>query len=1309
MRRQRHMRRATAARGMRRVVLLGGAALGLLSACKTDTGSGPGAVQDAGVEEVGDVAPKGEICKASGPCRIELKSPEPGARLKGSLTFVGKADHAGLLMDKGRITVTCGETTKASADIPVSKWKDGSYSWTVDSATLGEGPCTATAVAETEPDGCIKKPVPLSCEATADFIIDNACPTLTLTEPKEGEVYHPSLPIDVLAADDSGIKSLTLTAPDGAEVWACKLTDDGFGEQHCTGRVDLSSYDTGTAAFTFKLVDRMDNECTPKVVTIMTVRKPGFVEAERTAVNVERDVLVDGPLPEGASPAEKIIPFELIDYPVRIPDLLPNDDYRDIVLGTDQGLAVAANDGKGKLKSPISLPDIDTAVARFMPDDLNGDGYTDFVVVSGTAEDTALAVWLYDGEICEKDPAVKPEELLTRDPVPESYPTRCHAGYVEVESHTLGFAVSAHVYGHLLGDPSADDPDSEKLKDVVVGFDDPVRTFGVLARVEGGNPDGGPACAYHRPKWGLDGTLLPLGETQKARCFNPPVLHNGNGKVSAITIGDFLVESGSKPKPELLASHGVTGQITTYRVLADGTVQTGESSKFGSPPQIAIGYFDNDPVTQYPDAMLLFPDSNEIDVLFGDGKGGFRTTFHRQTQSTRFIASASCVEGKPVQFALRLMDDYDSPSKTLDLVVLTQDDGTLWTMRGSYSTNGQLQFAPYDVVEVGKSPQRFILTHLEQPWAVADEAPPAEPWDAVVLNGKTTDAELVVAYGLDGAAAKGTPLAGPKGAFRAARSITTPIPAQPGGATHQCAEGDNLAVNFIEWVGGQAPGVGQVVPPSPQQNPFKLFYLGAPNVRLEPQLMTLGDANKDGLLDVTVVARQGPQKVSWATGQAKPPDPELPIITFGGDTGGLVGRYQPGSFGVGGVNPISLYRPATEICVGPSNCPAPVAGQPSITKTCPTDPVLPSYGPNKAASTDVTSVTKLDGGNDADLVIGTTTITTLPIDPKAPEPKLITSIDVIYGRGDGSFGPAHIQHPAPDPCAVGTPGGVWHAQGVTLAGERSRAVASISCTGPASESEAWISIYERAYTNGKTIGGVIAWKRNPTDPENLVHAWQDTFPGELPGSDMLRVGLLGPEGLGTSDAFMDIFIGQDNGVVVYAGKNAGPGSCDFERKQVAEIGSGLRSFAVHDFDGDGQAEIVGTLAAGYVRMTRGLGAGEFDSPFDVAQLPVEGTPSTTLGQVEAADINGDGFWDVLVLDPPNATLYAILAHGPMLFRTPTPVVVTIPTNVGADQFAVAPFGKADDCVDVVTLSSTAKSLAFLRSTPGGSGTCVKPK
>jgi hypothetical protein len=178
------------------------------------------------------------------------------------------------------------------------------------------------------------------------------------------------------------------------------------------------------------------------------------------------------------------------------------------------------------------------------------------------------------------------------------------------------------------------------------------------------------------------------------------------------------------------------------------------------------------------------------------------------------------------------------------------------------------------------------------------------------------------------------------------------------------------------------------------------------------------------------------------------------------------------------------------------------------------------------------------------------------------------------------------------------------------------------------------------------------------------------------------------------DLFEDLLLVLKTDVVTFEST----GFCNFAPTWTeVTMGPGLVSIATGDLNDDGYIDLVTPLKNGNVAVAMGFNAIGFEAPDHSLK-----TGSSNLGMSEVADINGDGFLDILVVDRGGSGILTFMNIGDGRFW-PKPHVLR--TGVEPSEFKVVDFNH-DDCLDIATLSPKSKAASLLINKVGQFGGCV---
>jgi hypothetical protein len=214
----------------------------------------------------------------------------------------------------------------------------------------------------------------------------------------------------------------------------------------------------------------------------------------------------------------------------------------------------------------------------------------------------------------------------------------------------------------------------------------------------------------------------------------------------------------------------------------------------------------------------------------------------------------------------------------------------------------------------------------------------------------------------------------------------------------------------------------------------------------------------------------------------------------------------------------------------------------------------------------------------------------------------------------------------------------------------------------------------------------------------LGRAFLDVYPGRPDGTFAPRVTttfIYYPESMvagdfdgdGVQDLMVERPVGGETAWMM-----RGNGNGTFTNTQQTSTGPVAAFMASGDFDGNGKLDVV-TSGAGFCRALPNNGTGALS----VAALPM----ACGGGAVAVADVDGDGFDDVLSLDPAGGRLTILRGGGDGSLSRAT----SVPAGTGPAALAVADLD-ADGVPDVVVADSGDRAVAVLHGL--GSGAFAAP-
>ena len=1142
----------------------------------------------------------------------------------------------------------CALTTDP-VTIPASAFTDidgvkGNFTNTespIDLSALPTGEYDVVVAAISNPK---EKQDPGSCEARVRIFVDNSCPEHVVDgEPplEDGDHLLGKLPIRWRAFDDTAVASAKVFGPTGELLAELPTEGDGTGVQTFTRDIDICTYGTENLTFKLTLTDTFGNACDTLMPQHVT-RCPEFVTS--TVTN----------LAEGAEAAT------ITAYDV------DQDGWMDVVGANSSGILLLRNDGKGGFETPKQIEGIDVGTTWVFPDDFDGKDGTDFAVVTGLGDTTELRVYLH-GQVCTKDPAFDPtiyseEELQGLTDSGVHYPTVCEEGYNLAESHKIGASVLSAMYKtspsnflDLVSDPLA--AAHKKAADLVFGTDKPQRAVTVLTRIEA------PTCAFSPPDWAWDGTLKVVEPPPEPGCFRSPAHFVGNGKVVALGLADFVEDAESLT--DIVASFETPfgPQLTIFENKGKGELKAGLGNNL---PTSAVALWPNEALNQdldgtHMDVLAVMQGIGQLWAMFGDGKGGFKK-IQNQINPQDVDRTAVCIEGLPSALAVGILDeDPESPSGTEDLVVTNLAHGTLWTFyKTGVSKGGPNYQTAYpdlttksarkpQIVDAVVDPVQVLLVDLDKDGYV----------DAVVRSAKGPIATVFGANPtLDAGDAANFlpphPRYGARGTFVGSHHAPTPLPNQSVAGITDCQETSQSISN----------------PPLP--------YMGAPGDRLEPEFMAFADFTKDlqGNLPDLVITTKTAYLFEGLPVVAKNENLSVPMLGYTSN------GYLPLES-----TSVRFMRTATGYCQT-AKANGALCTQKVATQKGPVSDVKATVDPWSATPT-----ASANTGDVPDVFIATSTFYISPAsDEESDEKKKnfppLEGLDVFLEDkakpADGAFSRQWEQNwnktelpPPPQ-----TPGD-WLKLGL-IVGSRPKSVAPLKCKTNGKDIDLAVLAEVQNKDFQRAVLTVFKGQGFGSPVQTLVKSFEGmASKGDLPF--LVRTGKL----TGSTDADTDLFLVSPSYVTVFVGT----GNCGFEQEVKAgvSLGAGAVGLAVGDLDGDELADLVVPLGDGTIVVSRGLDGKSFDQP-DTSLKVVDAEPA----QAELADINGDGWLDILILDGSGSQLLAFMNEAVPGKLSFWPEAQAIPAGKGARQLFAGDLDN-DGCNDLATLNKDAKSVSFLQN------------
>jgi len=503
--------------------------------------------------------------------------------------------------------------------------------------------------------------------------------------------------------------------------------------------------------------------------------------------------------------------------------------------------------------------------------------------------------------------------------------------------------------------------------------------------------------------------------------------------------------------------------------------------------------------------------------------------------------------------------------------------------------------------------------------------------DAVML--RADGKRIAIAYGADPSKPVTDAQYGPLGSFIGGVHVPTVIPNQPLSSYHVCTRSDQQA------------GTDQ---PS----------LGTPEQRLAPEYMLVGNFVNDGSPERPDLVMVTELSATITGSEELTGDPLVPMLTYQWDN-----KTQMPSELV----QVSALIPQQSICQhdGDVECEEESNGEKGTVLSVTQGNFDFDAGPDIAMVTDTSYASTDDSGAKADF-------------PEYP------TLDVMENDGTGlphlgSF----AQHGSPsDSPAVAELDGTWIDLGVA-AGSRPVSVAAIHCQGVTSDPLTDLAVLAERETDeySRAQLSVYQSKGNQYQRMGPIEYFDDGQVGIV-----VRSALLGPtQQFDNQDKFSDLVALTTGGIYVYEGAP----NCLFNRVAQMTTGLGGKWLAVGDLNDDKYAELVVPLNDGSITVAHGI-----DGKFWSTPVKIKPEDGLSFAQVEIADLNGDGFPDVLAYEKNHNALYTFVNNGWGDVHLAKPFVTAL--SQGAASFGVKDIN-GDQCLDLLVLSPVTKAVGIFRN------------
>jgi hypothetical protein len=744
------------------------------------------------------------------------------------------------------------------------------------------------------------------------------------------------------------------------------------------------------------------------------------------------------------------------------------------------------------------------------------------------------------------------------------------------------------------------------------------------------------------------------------------VVANGNdGNVSVLLgngDGSFQTQQlfpvGNKPvavavadlngdgRPNLIVANYDDNTVSVLLGNDDGTFQPQHTFMVGSHPvAVAVADVNGD---GNPDLVVTNAGDNTVTVLLGNGQGSFgqQQTFPAGTNPDSVAVADVNSDGKP------------------DLIVADKVDGMV-SVLANQSTQGAsvLTFAPRQTFTVGANPVSVAVADLTgdgQPdLIVANQGDNATPGSVSVLRNSSGSGMLSFAT---------------QQTFTVGLSPTSVAVADVNGDGNLdliVANQDDSTVSVLLGNGSGSSGVSF--------QPQRSFATG-----VFPAAVAVGDVNGDGKPDLVTFdfggdtasvllgngdgtfqdqpglgVGPGPQSVAVAdlNGDGKP---DLIVADSASNTVSVLlgngdGSFQPRETFAVGRHPQSVAvadlngdgRPDIVVANKDSNTVSVLLGNGDGTFQAQT-----TYPVGESPFS--VAVADLNGDGIPDLIVANK--------GNGNDP---STVSVLLGNGDGTFGPQQTFPVGINPLSVAVAGDATQPDFRGLLREPDLVVAN--------------------HGKNPTDGSLTLLLNNTAPGAAVVQFTTQTVPaGSYPGS--VAVGDINGDGL--PDVVLTYSTGTGSVGVLLNKTGKGAPQATFASPATAAVGSYPRGVAVADVTGDGKPDVVvanygGQYASVLVNQTQ---QGSLTAQF-ASQQTVPTGPNPTA--VVVGDVNGDGKPDLITASTQDNNVSVLLGNGNNPFQTTTP---TPGVEVRNTPYQANLTGHQDGTTDLVILDRSGNIL-----------------
>ncbi len=1205
-------------------------------------------------------------------CSISMAFPEAGARTGTKIDLLGQLTHPELEFDS-----IAGIWWKGACDNPQDpqplpdlsgdSLEAGFFRWEGYQLDLGEPPvpyegpldvCVRIAGLPTVPQGYPEgTQQQIQCEVRHQLKVDRHCPFVvrmapTIIADTYGQPYVGDLPVKLEALDHSSIASLRIIdATTDETVHTFEIPPEGVFAGVFETTIDVAKRPTGPWPLAVESTDLHGNTCRTSLVSPDTDPacdangNPCFTETFSPHIITQLQFVA----PQLEKPTDPVSRISVVDF--------DGDGDTDVLGTTNKGVVYFENDD-GALLAAVQLEIPDGAVNFVIPTQLNPlvDDDVDLVVVGPGLDGTGLVrAFVHvtedhpSGGVCTPDLSKAGPDFSG-----EYLPWVCKPGWGLVQSLDIPVPVSALTFDTFAPDPEAGPADNDSLEDIVFGTKSDFHAVGHLIRSSGVVKWSGKTGAIdmdrcdYRPVPTLPNGELATTDTP-GKCFNDAVTFTGIGHVNSIVLAP-IIDDSANARDVVVSREGGSIEVSVYRHDGFGKLVLGFTWGGAILPSPVVQILPTrlNQGDNFEDLLLVLRDAGQIWQVFGTGGYDFKNEFSGGVTTT--VRRAICVEGTPSEIAnVDMGGPKVSGNDWPDLLVANQQTGTLWSFMSTAvlpvptTITGPFgtNFESPRLTGLGLTPVQLLTAFMDKDTEV----------DAVVLG---TDGRVGVIMGASQEDSL-SPSYGPDGTFLGPRHLPTPIPVQPFGALDSCDQSAQSSVC--------APDDG--VPD---------FWEGTPEERVTPSHFVLADLSGDKRPDLVMIGETTP------TGGPCPDtdsvEPRIPFFPYLSST-------QAPNFPEA-LGETSELRPYSAHCVG-EDC-----GE--------------YYNGLQGDVSDV-ATGRFDFGNEVDLVLTTETAYVAPAgDQTILDACPLHALNLAKGNASSTV-LSQSEFATLNPCLQNDElfPGSWIDTGYEI-GSDPIAMDAWSC-GTDTVTDLVVLAFEQEGEDlfplvrvaaGNGSGGFDMASPIKFEPGTGVRDLFVTRVGQSYAANPL------PANLEKSDPFEDVVVVLGSSIRIFE-RNKNTCALDIPPRTFG-LCTDVTGVDIKDINGDLLPEVVATCGTGLLTIAYGEALpGPVGKVGTVIWTPTFQIPASTgISRPRIVDFNGDGVFDIVVLDKAKSELLAYLGTGllddaghPLQLENPT----IVPIAPGVTDYVLHDFN-SDKCLDFAVLSPISKATELHRSILG---------